>query len=803
MSNQSGVQAAVRDSTGTTGSYTEDWHALFDDAGVAAGTFGERLLSWINDQLGTSYANLPGAMQAFAVEQGFDGWDDMSSVTLGGASTLLSGETDGLAFDFTDQSARVKDTGTPANEYNSVGLVSSGSLVGPAGLLTYSAPSVKLCRQQSGNYAYAAHNLATYSENLALWTNANTTDSGQTLTANASVVAGTVNIVNQATQAHYAGEVLYGAIDVKAGTYTTCYVIVSNAQNDNYATLIVDLSTGTITQTGVGSSATLLDSGIEDVGDGWYRVYAAVRMATTGTVFRVSAGFCAALTGNTFNPSGTISYTTTGTETILLNRCQLTRYPCEDTSYIYVAATSTKFQLPYEYDTSGNCLGVLVEEARTNLCLYSNDLTQSNWVKTSANAAKTATGPDGVASSASTLTATANNGVALQNITSASAARTGSVFLKRRTGTGSVTIAIGETTGSELVSNGTFDSDITGWTLHNSATLAHTGSAIQSTKGAANQGGGYCTVTTVAGKIYKVAGECVSVTAGSGGTVAPRLRVSAVSGGAADLGSVTLSAGSGVFSGSFLATTTTTYIAFADIGSNPDGVSVWDNFSVLEVSETTCDLSSGEWERFAIENKTITNPCVAIKLATSGDAIDVDLVQMEVGAFPTSPIITGSASVTRAGDILELADTAFPFDTAAGTYYAWAVVGDVFNGLYGRLVALNGTGNEALSFQGSATEWFSAWNNTDNLSNINGATSMLNTEPKVAFAYTSAPTRALVVNGSAAATDAHPRITTAAQNKHRFGANATGTYASINSHLKQVMYLPRAMTEAEMQELTS
>jgi hypothetical protein len=82
--------------------------------------------------------------------------------------------------------------------------------------------------------------------------------------------------------------------------------------------------------------------------------------------------------------------------------------------------------------------GLLIEEQRTNLALYSNDLTDAAWVAANTATAKTATGPDGVANSATTLTATAANATVLQTITSASAARATSCYIKRRTGTGVV-----------------------------------------------------------------------------------------------------------------------------------------------------------------------------------------------------------------------------------------------------------------------------------------------------------------------------------------------------------------------------
>ena len=101
MSNQSGVQQAIRDSTGTAGTYNEDWHALWDDAAIADGTFNERMLAWINTMLSSSYTNVNEAMQTYAVNQGFANWSSMDGITLSGDTTpggttdviLLSGTT--------------------------------------------------------------------------------------------------------------------------------------------------------------------------------------------------------------------------------------------------------------------------------------------------------------------------------------------------------------------------------------------------------------------------------------------------------------------------------------------------------------------------------------------------------------------------------------------------------------------------------------------------------------------------------------------------------------------------------------
>jgi hypothetical protein len=64
---------------------------------------------------------------------------------------------------------------------------------------------------------------------------------------------------------------------------------------------------------------------------------------------------------------------------------------------------------------------------------------------------------------------------------------------------------------------------------------------------------------------------------------------------------------------------------------------------------STVDLSSTEWRRIVLSG-TVTNPVVGIRLATNGDAVAMDFAQVEDGAFATTPILTTTASATRAVD---------------------------------------------------------------------------------------------------------------------------------------------------------
>jgi hypothetical protein len=79
--NSEAKQASVRGVTSTTGTYNEDWLALFTARSIPAGSFNERLLAYINGELSTSYTDINLALQAFAVDQDDDNFSSMGTFT--------------------------------------------------------------------------------------------------------------------------------------------------------------------------------------------------------------------------------------------------------------------------------------------------------------------------------------------------------------------------------------------------------------------------------------------------------------------------------------------------------------------------------------------------------------------------------------------------------------------------------------------------------------------------------------------------------------------------------------------------
>lgn len=83
--------------------------------------------------------------------------------------------------------------------------------------------------------------------------------------------------------------------------------------------------------------------------------------------------------------------------------------------------------------------GLAIWEARTNTALWSNDMTQSGtWTAVNMTTALNAVGPDNIANSASTITASAINATIIQLLTSASTQRAYSFYILCVTCTGTI-----------------------------------------------------------------------------------------------------------------------------------------------------------------------------------------------------------------------------------------------------------------------------------------------------------------------------------------------------------------------------
>ena len=111
---------------------------------------------------------------------------------------------------------------------------------------------------------------------------------------------------------------------------------------------------------------------------------------------------------------------------------------------------------------------------------------------------------------------------------------------------------------------------------------------------------------------------------------------------------------------------------------------------------TTVTLTAS-WQRFALAAQSTTNPVFGIKIATSGDAVAWDCAQFEAGPFATSPILTTTASVTRALDVATVSSIPW-FNATTGSLAVESMIeGNAASGLSSSTFDLNdGTVNNRI-----------------------------------------------------------------------------------------------------------
>lgn len=248
-------------------------------------------------------------------------------------------------------------------------------------LLTYS--------QEFDNAAWSKQSSAVTSNSIAAPDGTVTAD---TLTANSGVgvsprtsqaksvqpsIACTASVYLRAGTAQFATVALLGAISTSAWYSAT-----------------VDLSTGVITQATNGGSASSVSYVISNAGGGWYRVQVS---AICGSETSISLAVHISNTGTPVQGAySLLSWSPVGTESVYLwgaqleQRSQVTAYTPTTTqpitNYIPVLQTAPAGVPRFDHNpVTGESLGLLVEEQRTNLLTYSEQFGNAAFTKASAS----------------------------------------------------------------------------------------------------------------------------------------------------------------------------------------------------------------------------------------------------------------------------------------------------------------------------------------------------------------------------------------------------------------------------------
>jgi hypothetical protein len=224
------------------------------------------------------------------------------------------------------------------------------------------------------------------------------------------------------------------------------------------------------------------------------------------------------------------------------------------------------------------------------------------------------------------------------------------------------------------------------------------------------------------------------------------------------------------------------------------------NMTMNGGSTWTAVTVTGSWTRVEIPTATLANPSVGFQIVTNGDAIAVDLVQNENGAFATSVIPTAASAITRAADIATMTGSNFSnwYNASAGTFVAEF---DLFSasGTRGIISADNAATSERIWLYGSGTDpKVAVTDGSVAQADIDVGTIAANTVYKLGISF-ALNDIAGCLDGGTVGTDTSATMPTPTQ--LRIGADATPNY--LNGHIRRIRFYNIAKSDADLQALTT
>lgn len=101
----------------------------------------------------------------------------------------------------------------------------------------------------------------------------------------------------------------------------------------------------------------------------------------------------------------------------------------------------------------------------------------------------------------------------------------------------------------------------------------------------------------------------------------------------------------------------------------------WASAGAQSWTDITSLINATTWTRVHIDDSTLLDPAIGFKISTNGDEIEVDVVQDEAGSTSSSPIVTIGATVTRTGESLTYQRFGNYGTTAGAVLATWAYAG--------------------------------------------------------------------------------------------------------------------------------
>jgi hypothetical protein len=243
-------------------------------------------------------------------------------------------------------------------------------------------------------------NLIQQSESFdnGVWTKvASSVTLNATIAPNGTLTADSL-IENTATSAH---EMVQTFNTISGNVYTYSMYVKANGRNLIKITLANQFGVNSLsyydlvngTTYGVGATAT---ASIQSVGNGWYRCVITSTATSTGTAIPYLTLIISSTTSN---------YTGDGISGLFIWGAQLV----EGSQPLTYFPTTDRLNVPRIDFSQGSCPALLLEPQRTNLALYSDQLSDASWGKIfSSVTANSTTSPDGN-TTADTFTADGSN----------------------------------------------------------------------------------------------------------------------------------------------------------------------------------------------------------------------------------------------------------------------------------------------------------------------------------------------------------------------------------------------------------
>ena len=223
-------------------------------------------------------------------------------------------------------------------------------------------------------------------------------------------------------------------------------------------------------------------------------------------------------------------------------------------------------------------------------------------------------------------------------------------------------------------------------------------------------------------------------------------------------------------------------------------------FSLSDVLNVTVTTS---WQRFTFPRTISSSTPVSVRIAkrdawSSSGAADLLVwgAQLEAGSFATSYIPTGASSVTRSADVASVATSAFPYSGTAGTWVVSATTLTAQSGSARYFIA-NTTGNVFVLYTNNGDTNIRSFDGANVLSS---AVSNFAATNKFASAY-GGGSKDLCVNGGTVATGTYNGAWSSPDRMFIGSLDSLGS-GSLFGHIRQITYIPRRLSNAELQART-